>query len=627
MAGIVFPNLAATLGPLIQMDRQNELANEDRQIRREHMAWERDRADEDRKLRRETFDFQRMKALDDQQRTKIKETADWAAHAAMGVLSVPPEQRAAAYQAALADGHQRGFDVSKLPPQYSPSVEGQLNFYASRARDINKWFEQEGNRPTPMVMPGAPPAGGGPMPGGGGGYSPSAFMQGRVKRGDDPMTAAAWAANVEHESSFNPVAYNPKDPNGGSHGLIQWNGPRAQALRQFAASRGANPADPEVQQDFLQSEIDADPQFKAALAAAPTVQEKAALISMRFIRPAGGQPEAMSRGQTATKYAQAGGVPVIPQGDAIPPSTPGPQGDVMAQVRGVQLPPGARIMAQKGIPIVKDGTVMILKADGTPDFVPLPQRKDPMAGGGIFPGNSVEANALNQLIARGILSEQQALDLAAGKTITDPSTGQIIFKRPTELVGGAATPAPTQGGGTVPSAPTGGVPLTPAKKEPALKKLETEIRAVESSIDNFQKVITEAGGGSWRALINDPTSAEAQKVLGAYNAMKTALRSEAFINTGVLQPAEMKMLDDMLLSPTSVRGYLATPEGYAAMLDQIRTFVKGKMDAAGVAYGQTPPKAAAPAQPAAPPKTGDVQDGYLFKGGDPSKPESWEKVR
>jgi hypothetical protein len=31
--------------------------------------------------------------------------------------------------------------------------------------------------------------------------------------------------------------------------------------------------------------------------------------------------------------------------------------------------------------------------------------------------------------------------------------------------------------------------------------------------------------------------------------------------------------------------------------------------------------------PAGAPKVGDEQDGYLFKGGDPSQPSSWEKVR
>jgi hypothetical protein len=120
--------------------------------------------------------------------------------------------------------------------------------------------------------------------------------------------------------------------------------------------------------------------------------------------------------------------------------------------------------------------------------------------------------------------------------------------------------------------------------------------AVNSAIDNFNNVLKEAGGGTFSAFINNPQSPEAQKVLGAYNALKTALRSEAFINTGVLQPAEMTMIDNMLLAPTSIRGLFATPEAYAAMLDQIKQFVAGKMTAARGAYGQ--PDTAAPSAPA-----------------------------
>ncbi len=142
-----------------------------------------------------------------------------------------------------------------------------------------------------------------------------------------------------------------------------------------------------------------------------------------------------------------------------------------------------------------------------------------------------------------------------------------------------AAPAPGGKGVTVEGVP--GLKRTPE----AFKKLDTEVRAVTSAIDNFNKVLAEAGGGSFNAFINNPRSPEAQKVLGAFNALKTALRSEAFVNTGVLQPAEMTMLDNMLLAPTTVRGLFATPEAYAAMLDQIKQFVAGKMEAARGAHG------------------------------------------
>ncbi len=99
-----------------------------------------------------------LERLDAQQRVKVKEAADWTSKAAMGVLSLPPEQRPAAYAAALEDGKARGYDLSKMPPQYTPDVEGRLNFHAAQARDVNKYFEEQGNRPQPLggASPAAP---------------------------------------------------------------------------------------------------------------------------------------------------------------------------------------------------------------------------------------------------------------------------------------------------------------------------------------------------------------------------------------------------------------------------------------------------------------------------------------
>lgn len=59
------------------------------------------------------------------------------------------------------------------------------------------------------------------------------------------------------------------------------------------------------------------------------------------------------------------------------------------------------------------------------------------AGGGgpfRFKGNSVEAQALNGLMDSGDLTPGQAQQLAAGKTITDPSTGAIVFVTPEGMI-------------------------------------------------------------------------------------------------------------------------------------------------------------------------------------------------
>jgi hypothetical protein len=62
-----------------------------------------------------------------------------------------------------------------------------------------------------------------------------------------------------------------------------------------------------------------------------------------------------------------------------------------------------------------------------------PQDEAAKAGGGSgfrFGGNSVEAQSLNGLIESGQITEGQAQQLGAGKTITDPSTGSMMFLTP-----------------------------------------------------------------------------------------------------------------------------------------------------------------------------------------------------
>lgn len=283
------------------------------------------------------------------QDAKGEQSLDRAALAKAMSASTPEEQDAAiasrpgiAEEAALPIMLQRSAARTKYEFEQKGIEADRKNFFG------------DGGAAGPAVGAAAPPA---QSQGGG---DPSAFIAERIKRGDDPITAAAWAANASHESGFQPGAFNPADPNGGSYGLIQWNGPRQQALRQFASSKGGSASDPAVQHDFLQSEIDANPQFKAALAAAPTAQEKAALISMQFIRPAGGQAEATARGQTASRYVpQEGAQPqAVGAGAGLAPSAAPqmglnvpapPAGGEMTTLKGGLQVPTAALNAALGI--------------------------------------------------------------------------------------------------------------------------------------------------------------------------------------------------------------------------------------------------------------------------------------
>ena len=108
--------------------------------------------------------------------------------------------------------------------------------------------------------------------------------------------------------------------------------------------------------------------------------------------------------------------------------------------------------------------------------------------------------------------------------------------------------------------------VTPAQAT-LLQKGEEEGRKLQDAVDNYMAVLRRHGTGL-SALFNNPTDPKAQEVLGAYERVKMAMRSEGLLNTGVLQPGEAVMLNDMLLDPKTFRVALATPEAVQARLNQ-----------------------------------------------------------
>lgn len=116
------------------------------------------------------------------------------------------------------------------------------------------------------------------------------FIDGLVQRGMPRHVAEAFAWNAADESRMDPGINEiaPMVPGSrGGFGLMQWTGPRRKALEAFAAERGAAVADPNVQMDFLMTELQG-PEAGAASAiyAAPDTKTAAAAIVNKFLRPA-----------------------------------------------------------------------------------------------------------------------------------------------------------------------------------------------------------------------------------------------------------------------------------------------------------------------------------------------------
>jgi len=114
-------------------------------------------------------------------------------------------------------------------------------------------------------------------------------MQHYIARGVNPVMAAGIIGNLVQESSLNTGAINPGDGSDGSDsvGLGQWNGDRARALKQFAASRGASPDDFATQLDFVLHELETTEGAAYQRLKAATNVDEATAAMIGYERPAG----------------------------------------------------------------------------------------------------------------------------------------------------------------------------------------------------------------------------------------------------------------------------------------------------------------------------------------------------
>lgn len=90
--------------------------------------------------------------------------------------------------------------------------------------------------------------------------------------------------NGRDESGFDPAAVGD---NGSALGILQWNGPRMKALKEFAASLGGEATDPLIQAKFTLHELQGPEKAAyARLMATKTAGEAGAAFVNHFERPA-----------------------------------------------------------------------------------------------------------------------------------------------------------------------------------------------------------------------------------------------------------------------------------------------------------------------------------------------------
>jgi hypothetical protein len=228
------------------------------------------------------------------------------------------------------------------------------------------------------------------------------------------------------------------------------------------------------------------------------------------------------------------------------------------------------------------------------------------ASTGPFEGTSVEAQSLNQLIASGAITQEQAAQLGAGKYVTGRD-GQVLFLTPSDVVGGPPTVSVAPGTG----APTGDaagprevVPPTPVmtgEQANAAMYADRMFGAAEA-IKQFGAAGLDAGEqimSQVPLLGNYAVSGEFQQLQQAQRDFINALlrrESGAVISEGEFENARKQYFPQ----PGD------SPEVLAQKQRNLETALAGMQRAAGVTYvppgaraGTTPP--AAPAAPLPPP--------------------------
>ena len=608
MAGIIYPDFARSIGGALQL-HQNEQQNAfqmDR-MRRADEADAREReasqyvpgalsGDRDALGKVATLSPKTamsiaplLERMDSNQRARLKEQFEATGKAAAGILALPEADQPAAYEATYQALTQQGYKIN-LPPKWSPALKGQLQSYAVQ---VPEYLKMLGDQPQPM--------GGAPTPSGGGvssnnignvrpngqsvGFQQPATLEDGIRLAVNNVKAYPKAFNGGQPMSLVQIGQRWAPKGDGANDPLQW-------AKNVASIGGLDPSQP---LDFN------DPMTAAKFARGVHGAEHGA----GKVMPVEAYAQALTQGGAPPGVAQGSDMPAA-DGSGTPAPPQAPQQEVFEINSWLsKAMPGARPMGRGGKPIYdSQGLLMVLKPDGSTGFVEVPKAKDRQQGGGPFGGTSVEAQALNMLIANGTLSQQQAAELAAGKTITNPADGSVMFMTPSGLFGqkpgqppqpvgapGAAPPAAGQpGSGMIPVTPPKPVQMTEGQSNAAL--YADRMREADATITSNEKAGMSLGGKVLEAV---PGGAGNYLQSDEYQLFEQARRN--FINAVLRRESGAVIADSEFAN--AEKQYFPRPGDSDAVIKQKaanrRSAIEGVSRAAGSTYkpqGAGPPQAA-----------------------------------
>lgn len=483
---------------------------------------------------------------------QLREYTDFVTRGGMGVMSLPPDQQGAAYVQLLTEAQGRGYPLQGVPTEWGPQAKQFLQMQVNRAMPFARYFKTQGGGG----------GGGGGAPAGGGGWggptAPRVSDAGPAPGG--PMVADAGQPPMQPTPLPAPAVGQ-----GGAPGAPQPVARPPQAPPQPQMAAAPMPMD-------LAPPPQPAPQPPQGAPQAPPAQ---------FSAPGGPM---MAQSLPAPQTAPVAQPAPPPTQMAAAPAEGGGVSDDSGESRFVggadaerafKLNPGEsiKVAPKDGKPITDSGGVWVQAKDGSVEWRLL----DPQ-------GRPIRVQQVD-------LGDRVRIIGADGQTIEEISKGRLPAEPAKPPAG--YEPRPDQPGA-----------LRPIEGGPATDKLrqfDTSARDVFGAADRFLEVFTAQGGGGINTFLNNPRDPKAQTLLTAYNNMIMSLRGEGFANTGVLQPAEIKMLQDQFLSPETMRGAMASPEAMRAKIDELKRYVQAKREAAFGASGVPLPQGGQASPPTRPP--------------------------
>lgn len=387
MAGIVFPDLMGTIGKVEAFKAaraQRDWLEQDRAVKSEvaglvPQALSGDAIALGQIAARHPDTAMKLAPLlermDAGNRARLKEATEWTTQAAMGVLGLPPEQRAAAYQQALAEGKARGYQLGDMPPQYDPAVEGRLRFIVQRAQPIADYFKNQNNAPVPV----------------GGGVAPM------PQTGGDPANVIGGMESGGRYDAIGPAANRKGQRAYGKYQVMDFNvGPWTQEV----LGKTMTP------QEFLANPQAQDAVFKAKFGQYQQQYGSPEAAARAWFAGPGGMNNPNAKDVLGTSVAQygakfnagmGGGGPVLNQAsNEVIRNTSLPQGDTptadgsgtplppaqQIQTMGYQaqdisrmLPPGVRAVTRGGKLSVQGDIMEVMNPDGSLGYFRLPPNR------------------------------------------------------------------------------------------------------------------------------------------------------------------------------------------------------------------------------------------------------------